>query len=1065
MKGDFSRRTHQPHKHYSAVLHEQGRVLTDADLDEEHRILSGAHETAVADLAGGCGAPVGSAGFAVTSPDGVGLRLSAGRFYADGILVVNEEDVAYDAQPDRDPEHTVWPPAPGSYAVYLDVWRRLVTALDDPSIREVALGGPTTSARERTVWQVRYVPVNDGWTCEDGLPVRPGSTGRMAAQADPESAPTSPCLLPPRAGYTGLENQLYRVEVLVSGPALDIGTAPLLPVVAFPEGTADRIELSPAHAAQLTEGDVVELVATGPGSDAFDATFAQVVAVDNATVTLTGRVPRIGPADAPAVRRARAAVVVSRENGSVVTGVTSVDGAQVTVTDLGPDSVLGFAPGQWIELTDDTVELEALKRQLRQVEAVDPDLRIITLSSPALPLAERPGGVDPDLHPKLRRWDAARAITFGQDGSGWIHLEEGIRIRFTAGDYANGDYWQFAARTAVVDPDSGTIEWPHDDNKDPRETAPAGVDHHLCPLAQVKVTERLGTKRTEVTHDCRPLVPPLTGLTNLLYVGGDGQEAQRASSGAVLPLPAPLTVRVANGPFPVPGAKVAFQVPGDAGQVSPPQATTDGRGIARADWTPGPSAPAQTVEAYLLDRPGNRIAHQVVAFNATLGRKDCCVSVGPAGDFPTVDEAVSALVDLGELALCLCLTPGDHFVRGGILDAGVRRRPFHLSLRGCGRGTRVFLGEAWELDGWTSFRLLDLDLWLPRDGGLTTRDTQEVQLENVHVTGGVDERALVRIHDAQRVSVIGCRLVPLPGKALARLAGLLEDLKPLGRPWLEGHERFQDSVRALADELEAMPARPRAELGGALRQLAADKRRRLPGLLERRLDRLGLILGHDVVTVPALLGVLELLPAALGGFEAGVALEIGPRDEFQDGIENPSFIREADVVVARNDIAGDLSLYGARSREPLASGELTELGGWVGKGSLLTAHGGTVHVRENHVHRLTVSAGMISALLTRLSDQEAALTTVYDTLHVVDNVFENRGSVVLARHTTLSGNEFAVGAVVPLALTARTGTAALVIADSAIISANHAAPGSHPVHIRQVTRTFTEGLNLDVHVV
>ena len=41
MKGDFSRRTFDPRKHYSAVLQEQGRVLTDADLEAEHRIHNG----------------------------------------------------------------------------------------------------------------------------------------------------------------------------------------------------------------------------------------------------------------------------------------------------------------------------------------------------------------------------------------------------------------------------------------------------------------------------------------------------------------------------------------------------------------------------------------------------------------------------------------------------------------------------------------------------------------------------------------------------------------------------------------------------------------------------------------------------------------------------------------------------------------------------------------------------------------------------------------------------------------------------------------------------------------
>ena len=40
MRADVSRRTFDPGKHYSAVLQEQGRMLTDADLEEEHRILA-----------------------------------------------------------------------------------------------------------------------------------------------------------------------------------------------------------------------------------------------------------------------------------------------------------------------------------------------------------------------------------------------------------------------------------------------------------------------------------------------------------------------------------------------------------------------------------------------------------------------------------------------------------------------------------------------------------------------------------------------------------------------------------------------------------------------------------------------------------------------------------------------------------------------------------------------------------------------------------------------------------------------------------------------------------------
>ena len=42
-----------------------------------------------------------------------------------------------------------------SYQIYLDVWERLITCLEDDSIREVALNGPDTAARTQVVWQVR----------------------------------------------------------------------------------------------------------------------------------------------------------------------------------------------------------------------------------------------------------------------------------------------------------------------------------------------------------------------------------------------------------------------------------------------------------------------------------------------------------------------------------------------------------------------------------------------------------------------------------------------------------------------------------------------------------------------------------------------------------------------------------------------------------------------------------------------------------------------------------------------------------------------------------------------
>ncbi len=77
--------------------------------------------------------------------------------------------ITYTTQPNYpDPQYTTTSPVglprlalPSEYQVfltYLDVWHRSVSALEDERIREVALNGPDTSARIQTTWQVKIFP-------------------------------------------------------------------------------------------------------------------------------------------------------------------------------------------------------------------------------------------------------------------------------------------------------------------------------------------------------------------------------------------------------------------------------------------------------------------------------------------------------------------------------------------------------------------------------------------------------------------------------------------------------------------------------------------------------------------------------------------------------------------------------------------------------------------------------------------------------------------------------------------------------------------------------------------
>lgn len=423
MKGDFTRLTFRQERHYGSVRLQQGRVLLDADWNEEHDILAHRIETETRDVVGLCGAPLHAPGFHLVtsaaqltpeeqalagnaSPPAGPLLVSAGRCYVDGILAENERIVSINAQPDLLPASAplvklddgttvAFPPPVGTYFAYLDVWHRHVTALEDELLRERALGGPDTATRTKTVWQVKLVQVPAGASCSSKpsqwTTLVGAAPGTLQARTVTPPPPPNPCSLSPSGGYRRLENQLYRVEI---------------------------------HS------------------------------VDNA---------------------GNATWKWSRDNGAIVArwlgmGATTSD---LKVTSVGRDETERFAPNDWVELIDDERELQGLPGIMVQMESAAGDILKIKPATavPAGPITFA-GFV---TNPKVRRWGpgGVQAVTPGT----FVEVEGGVQVRFAAGALRTGDYWTIPARTAVSD-----IEWPFTTPQ-----RPFGIRHHYCLLGVVVV--------------------------------------------------------------------------------------------------------------------------------------------------------------------------------------------------------------------------------------------------------------------------------------------------------------------------------------------------------------------------------------------------------------------------------------------------------------------------------------------------------------------------------------------------------------------------------------------------
>jgi uncharacterized protein DUF6519 len=316
MRGDFSRDTFDASKHFCRVLMQQGRIQLDADWNEQASISAHYLRCLVMDLIGAHGGP--GNGFRISRIPAsarqplADLGIAGGHYYVAGLLCENVAEAAaggrgtavtYLTQRDypvsRETESLPRPP----FLVYLDVWERQITAVEDDSIREPALGGADTCTRAQVVWQVKVLPIRAPTRTTGATPSR---LWRDRAEKALRGAATRPPTLRARAGsgaesvgvvkYRGAEDRLYRVEIhdgWDSAPTFKWSRAN--GSVVFPVTTVQGMHVQVARPNELESrlrcGDWVEVVDDDYALLWLAAPLLQVQAIESSTgvVTLSGK--------------------------------------------------------------------------------------------------------------------------------------------------------------------------------------------------------------------------------------------------------------------------------------------------------------------------------------------------------------------------------------------------------------------------------------------------------------------------------------------------------------------------------------------------------------------------------------------------------------------------------------------------------------------------------------------------------------------------------------------------------------------------------------------------------
>ncbi|MBN1875053.1 MAG: hypothetical protein JXA33_12545 [Anaerolineae bacterium] len=457
---DISRAAFDPRKQYAGVRMQQGRVILDDDWNENESITNEDLRDSRVEIIG----PAGSQdlGFHISNPritaQGIDFDIHPGTMYLGGLRLELHQPQTFRLQGD-----VLQSPGPGGTSpggdrtdlVVLITYQQPVSAVEDNELFEVALGGPDTTTRLRTMRRVMLWENVNGHDCEtawqatlkqlagtltDGNEL--ASDANLTVTFATLGAPGDLCTSTAAGGYLGAENQAIRVQ-LVDGTHFTWGfnnAAPLYRVQAAADRRTLTMLTEPKDQAQWPLAkQIVEVLP-----------WAAVLSNNEKVAEMHGYLTRVDTSYNP-------------DTGDLDTGGT------LTLVDPIPTD--GF--------DDWTARADAAQLGLGDTYYY---LRVWDRGSDCTSLPEIP-------------FTPGIAVPLGNTG---------LEITFSGTQFRTADYWIIAARPETP---QRIVPWQLESGRPPH-----GLRMFATPLAVIQWRVQDDKLNADV-QDCRPHFPPLTNIT------------------------------------------------------------------------------------------------------------------------------------------------------------------------------------------------------------------------------------------------------------------------------------------------------------------------------------------------------------------------------------------------------------------------------------------------------------------------------------------------------------------------------------------------------------------------
>ncbi|HVZ33113.1 MAG TPA: DUF6519 domain-containing protein, partial [Polyangiaceae bacterium] len=361
------------------------------------------------------------------------LSVSPGRFYVDGWVCHSSERTTLSDLPPPDPG------AAGSASlVYLDVWERVVTAAEEPSLRDPALGGVDTAARLRLHQRVRCLPVGSDEFVEPGSPRVQRAWQRLLHQHRSgvlRVRSTQPARI--RDGY-------YRIEIHHAGGRAEIGEA---------RGRCRVRALEPGGRQLSVVGASACSWEIGQPCAALDWQ-TQISALRDQGKTLEVSTPLPDSFGTQEFwLRPLATFKWSRNNASDQWPVQRAEGRSLNVLPV-PGRLLEV--GDLVEVSDQERRDQGRAGVVSTITQCSDDGQHLVLRDALPPLGRRL---------LLTRWHGRALVPVK---GVWTPLENGLEVQFGGSpNHGAGEGWGFATREA-----DGSLDWPLTSAAPPNDAQP-----------------------------------------------------------------------------------------------------------------------------------------------------------------------------------------------------------------------------------------------------------------------------------------------------------------------------------------------------------------------------------------------------------------------------------------------------------------------------------------------------------------------------------------------------------------------------------------------------------------